>query len=67
VSLDKAIKHGKEHRKPFRGSARFDRSCRHQGTCEYCRRNRTVAAARQFGKQKLSELFGNSSTTPSDA
>ncbi len=41
MSLDKSIKHGKEHRKPFRGSARFDRSCRTGGDCPYCIGNRT--------------------------
>lgn len=27
MSLDKAIKHGKEHRKPYAGSKSFDYSC----------------------------------------
>lgn len=40
MSLDKAIRSGKEHRKPYRKSARFDRSCRHGGSCDYCRGNR---------------------------
>jgi hypothetical protein len=38
--LDKAIKSGKEHRKPYRGSERFDKSCRCNGGCPYCRSNR---------------------------
>lgn len=42
MSLDKAIKHGKEHRKPYRGSRRFDRTCRNHGACPWCRNNRTV-------------------------
>jgi hypothetical protein len=33
MSLDKAIKTGKEHRKPYRGSKAFDRSCRNHGDC----------------------------------
>ena len=36
MSLDKAIAAGKERRKPYRGSERFDRSCRHGGDCPYC-------------------------------
>lgn len=29
--LDKAIEHGKEHRKPYRKSKRFDWTCRNHG------------------------------------
>lgn len=39
--LDKAIIHGKEKRKPYRKSKRFDRSCRNHGGCPYCEDNRT--------------------------
>jgi len=38
--LDKAIIHGKEKRKPYRKSKRFDRSCRNHGSCDYCKDNR---------------------------
>ena len=40
MSLDKAIQHGKEHRKPYYKSGRFDKSCRPHGGCPWCRRNR---------------------------
>lgn len=40
MSLDKAIKHGKEHRKPYIGSRAFDRSCRNHGSCPFCTANR---------------------------
>ena len=40
MSLDKAIKYGKEHRKEFRGSKAFDKKCRCNGACEYCKQNR---------------------------
>lgn len=40
MSLDKAISHGKEHRKPYRGSKAIDKTCRNHGSCEWCRRNR---------------------------
>lgn len=39
--LDKAIEHGKEKRKPYRRSKRFDRSCRNHGSCGYCEGSRT--------------------------
>jgi hypothetical protein len=41
MSLDKAIKHGKEYRKPYQKSKRFDKSCRNHGGCPYCENNRT--------------------------
>ena len=40
MSLDKAIKHGRERRKPYRGSRAFDRSCRNHRSCSWCRDNR---------------------------
>jgi 5-methylcytosine-specific restriction endonuclease McrA len=39
--LDKSIYHHKEYRQLYRGSKRFDRSCRNHGSCGYCERNRT--------------------------
>ena len=41
MSLAKAIAHGKERRKEYRGSKRFDSHCRNHGVCGYCRGNRT--------------------------
>lgn len=38
--LDKAIEHGKEHRKPYRGSKAFACTCRNHGSCDWCRENR---------------------------
>ena len=38
--LDKAIQSGKEHRKPYRGYKRFDKSCRNHGGCRYYLGNR---------------------------
>lgn len=40
MSLEKAIQHGKEHRKPYYKSGRFDASCRPNGGCGYCYYNR---------------------------
>jgi hypothetical protein len=49
MSLDKAIFYGKEKRKPYRGSKRFDRSCRNHGGCGYCLNNR------MYQKNKVDE------------
>lgn len=40
MSLNKAILHGKENRKPYRKSKIFDKTCRNHGSCPYCRDNR---------------------------
>lgn len=40
MSLDKAIKYGKEKRKPYTGAKAIDCSCRNHGTCEWCKQNR---------------------------
>lgn len=40
MSLNKAIEHGKEHRRPYIGSKRFDKTCRNHGSCDWCRSNR---------------------------
>jgi hypothetical protein len=40
MSLDKAIKHGKEHRKPYTGAKAIFRSCRNHGSCPFCEGNR---------------------------
>ncbi len=40
MSLDKAIEHGKEKRKPYRKAKAKDKTCRSHGTCPACRMNR---------------------------
>ena len=40
MSLDKAIKHGKEKRKPYTGSEAIDKSCRNHGSCLFCEHDR---------------------------
>ncbi len=40
MSLDKAIKYGKEHRKEYTGSKAYFTSCRNHGSCPFCRRDR---------------------------
>jgi hypothetical protein len=46
MSLEKAIKHGKEKRKGYYGSAAFDHSCRPHGSCPYCENNRKFSDKR---------------------
>lgn len=41
MSLDQAIKHGKEKRKPYYGAKAIDAWCRNHGLCVVCRKNRT--------------------------
>ena len=40
MSLEKAIRHGKERRKPYRGAKAVDCSCRNNNGCPYCEANR---------------------------
>lgn len=60
MSMDKAIEHGKEHRKPWGGSANsknFDKTCRNHGSCDYCKFNRlhTFMKNDSAAKSKLKE------------
>lgn len=41
MSLDKAIKYKKEHRKPYRKAKAVDATCRNHGSCKWCEENRT--------------------------
>jgi len=56
MSLDKAIKHGKEHRQEYRGSRRFDASCRNHGGCPWC----SASRLRRKIEEKL-EIVGRGS------
>ena len=40
MSLTKAIEHGKERRKPYRGAKAVDATCRNHGGCPGCRMKR---------------------------
>lgn len=60
MSLDKAIKHGKEKRKPYRGGKAVSSHCRNHGgkksrsrnpwACEYCKENRLHSSKKRFEK-----------------
>lgn len=55
MSLDKAIKHGKEKRKPYRHSKAFDPSCRNHGGCPYCKNGRKHRTEKRKPAQQESE------------
>lgn len=47
MSLTKAIKHGKEKRREYRGAKAVDQSCRNNGSCPHCREGRLHKHKRQ--------------------
>lgn len=55
MSLDKAIKHGKEKRKPYRGAKAVDSTCRNHGSCGWCKENRL----HKFKKKEPTEVTNN--------
>lgn len=59
MSLEKAIRYGKERRRVYRKSAAFDRSCRHHGSCPWCRANRLYSRikAETAARQQEDELL----------
>lgn len=50
MSLDKAIKYGKEKRKPYKNPKAIARSCRNHGTCVYCYYNRQYKNLKRLQK-----------------
>jgi len=59
MSHDKAIKHGKEHRKGYRHSARHDKECRNHGSCTWCEGKRRFfdKKRRKEAELKLKEYY----------
>lgn len=53
MSFLKAIESGKEHRKAYRGSKVFDKTCRNHGACSYCKGNRLHNATKRNKEAKL--------------
>lgn len=45
--LDKAIKSGKEKRKPYYGAKAVDHTCRNHGSCDYCKSNRLYSTRKR--------------------
>ena len=60
MSLDKAIRAGKEHRKAYHGNKAVDMMCRNHGGCEYCRRSRTYRTQKEIEKCRFSRIDADS-------
>lgn len=58
MSLDKAISHGKEHRKQYRGAKACDKTCRNHGSDDWAKNNRLNRSNRLIEKsnQELKEM-----------
>ena len=58
MSLDKAIEHGKEHRKPYTGAKAVDCTCRNHGSCDWCKENRLYQRLKvdEATRQALEEM-----------
>lgn len=59
--LNKAIEHGKEHRKPYYGSKAIDKTCRNHGDCQWCKENRKYKYIKKEKKalDRLAEWYYN--------
>lgn len=55
MSLNKAIAHGKEKRKPYSGNKAVARSCRNHGGCGFCEGNRLYQTNKMFERMKQEE------------
>lgn len=53
MGLDKAIKYGKEYRKPYRRGKAIDPACRNHGRCSWCVSNRTIQTQREAAKADI--------------
>lgn len=59
MSLDKAIEHGKEHRKQYGTQGDYgksvDKHCRNHGDCPYCKGNRLYSTKKREEKADYKE------------
>lgn len=64
MSLDKAIEHGKEKRKPYKGAKAIDCTCRNHGSCEWCKSNRLYQQLKtdEASKQAIDEFENEEDT-----
>ena len=62
MSLDKAIEHGKEKRKPYKGAKAIACSCRNHGNCAWCRDNRLYQQLKmdEVSRQALEDEYDES-------
>ena len=61
MSLVKAIKFGKEYRKPYKYKSNYAKSvsshCRNHGSCPYCRDNRTFKNRKRLEQYECNRNF----------
>lgn len=62
MSLDKAIEHSKERRKPYYGSKAFDYTCRNHGGCPWCEQNRKHKFRDKRPPLREDRLYGEQNT-----
>lgn len=58
MSLNKAIEHGKEHRKQYQGKnwcKLISPSCKNHGSCRYCENNRIYNSKKRLEKANYKE------------
>ena len=55
MSLNKAIAHGKEKRKPYRAGKAVSRLCRNHGGCGFCEGNRLYQTKKEMERMKVEE------------
>ena len=53
MSLQKGIKHGKEHRKEYYGAKAIDFTCRNHGGCDWCKNNRLFSSQKRIEKMNF--------------
>jgi hypothetical protein len=59
MSLEKGIYHGKEKRKPYYDSRRFDWSCKQHGGCAWCysnRKGKDLTRLREWTRAQIEEI-----------
>lgn len=57
MSLDKAIEHKKEHRKPYRGAKAVDTTCRNHGSCLWCANSRVYKYKAGIEAMRMEEEY----------
>jgi hypothetical protein len=55
MSLNKAIEHGKEHRKPYTGGKSISKNCRNHGSCDWCLGNRLHKYNKKLAGKQIQE------------
>lgn len=61
MSLVKAIRYGKEKRKPYTGAKAVDCTCRNHGSCDYCKFSRLhhINKKKVAAKQQEQDYYEN--------